>query len=119
MFKFKSEDFDKAMAKWDPEITALTSFGAALCANKILDEWRKSWVRVYLDKEDNGWHDGEQINKGKTFQGYLVEIEELPKKECEEHIPLSYFDVGQASSPVKYSCEKCGKKLKQKWELAE
>lgn len=38
-------------------------------------------VKVYLDKEDNGWHCHENTNSGKTHTAFLINIQ--PIKECE------------------------------------
>ena len=69
-----------------------------------------------------------------THQALLICVEPLEKKECEHELPAmhSYIvtsngselvhiwpeDVASALGVREFKCEKCGKKLRAKWEVA-
>lgn len=126
-FEFKPEDFEPTI----PNRFISPTFASAI-ANTKLDEWRKSWVRVYGGKDGN-W--GPCIRDEKnyaaissnfvndTHQAYLVDIEEIPveKKECSHSpsvIALEHYNNNQRT--VAWSpCKHCGIKLKSKWEAVE
>lgn len=129
--KFTAEDFKSTLTPYvkmpagtysfnDEYLREMVSF-----ANRKLDEWRKSWVRVYKHAQpgmqSSNWFENiPQAFHPMTHQAYLVEIEPLEKKEC-AHEPridvLISKDYQQRT--ITDLCKHCGAKLKASWSVAE
>lgn len=86
-------------------------------ANAKLDEYRKTWVKVYGNDNGTSEHWAKQEWPGHTHQAYLVDIEPIEKKEC-EHRPIP-LDENAPYCRQKWECMECGKKLKAKWEAVD
>lgn len=111
--KFTADDFKDVITRADM---------ARWCNEQVeeaLHEWKKSWVRVY-GMGPHMWQT--VITSETTHLAYLVEIEELVKKEC-EHVPIiPDAETLRFSSKTKEwftHCSKCHCRLNLKWEVAE
>lgn len=109
---FKPEDF---IGMTTQEAIASDHF------NKLIEERS---VRVYgqkNDPEECGWTmDEEAGHPWATHQALLINIEELPNKEC-EHRPASEWTTtaGLMNEQIYAArCKSCGIKLKATWEPA-
>lgn len=139
-FKFTPEDF-KEVCDGGHRFGQSTSRDqiASYLANDKLDEWKKSWVRVYGANKQWDELREQPTSPDITHQAYLVEIEPIVKAEC-EHEPIEIDmktqwlggvfnsklgctvmnDLGKAHEKLfRLICNKCGKKLKATWSVVE
>lgn len=101
---FKPKDFELSKTNF----CDLCTVEIAKTANKLLEE---RGVRVYGQQygPTNHWNFDEVNHPDNTYQALLINIEEIPKKEC-EHEPANKY-ISQ-----EHFCVLCGIKLKLKWE---
>lgn len=76
-------------------------------ANSKLNDYIQTLPKVYLDKEENGWHGSEESSVSKTHTAYLIAME--PIKECphKEAIMVEQLDKDETW----FECDECGKRL--------
>lgn len=67
-----------------------------------------------VTKDGFGWHN--RTIDQPTYSARLIMVEEIEKKECGHDNPLV---VRLSSHEAVGKCEKCGAKLKARWEVSE
>lgn len=101
---FKPEDFTSC-AFYEitrDKIVANPSLLANVC-NLILAE---RGVRVFVDKEENGWHAGECNNAGKTHTALLIAIEPIKAPDTAESLLRELCQWASESNIIEYTGSK-------------
>jgi hypothetical protein len=95
--KFKPEDFDE-YTKGSYPLGMTDNAAIAYFAQRIYDEHLESLPKVYGwpgSRNENYWHKIlESYDDKPTHTALLINIEELPKKECEHKIVSQQNDWG-------------------------
>lgn len=126
--EFKPKDFSEDF------VTTIAPHIAANMANQKLERYMKENAKLVTPWRSNTgyeWHEI-QLPPDSGTVGYVINISEIPKKECEHHAPiyvLDHFIKSTDLSPGKvgfdffkeknWECHKCGAKLKANWTVCE